>query len=276
MKRGILCPVCHLAMNRFAACIDYDGTAYYGWQRQGHTRQTVQEKVETALSKIANENVIVHCAGRTDSGVHATMQIVHFDSLANRTEWQWARGCNTHLPNDINLKWAKEVDSNFHARFLAISRQYHYVIDNSPVVGSAINRFRATWDYRRLNVERMQQASMYMLGEHDFTSFRAVRCQSKSPVKVVHRLDIKKQGNFIFFVIEANAFMHHMVRNIVGVLSSIGAGEQDVNWCEDVLNAKDRRAGGVTAPPNGLYLTHVGYSQEYLLPETKSGIILLS
>lgn len=276
MERGIHCPVCHFAMNRLAACIDYDGTAYSGWQRQGHTSQTVQEKVETALSKIASAGVVVHCAGRTDSGVHATMQIVHFDTSENRTERQWVRGGNTYLPDDINIKWAKAVDSNFHARFLATSRQYHYVIDNSPQVGSALNRFRATWDYRCLNEERMQQASKCLLGEHDFTSFRAVRCQSKSPVKTVHRLEIKKQGDFIILVIEANAFMHHMVRNIVGVLTSIGAGERDVSWCQEVLQAKDRRVGGVTAPPNGLYLTGVSYPPEYLLPEAKSGIILLS
>lgn len=262
-------------MNRIAACIEYDGTAYSGWQRQGHIQNTVQEKLESALSDIANEKIIAQCAGRTDRGVHATMQVVHFDTRAVRKDRSWIRGTNTLLPDDIAVKWVKGVDNSFHARFCAVSREYHYIIDNSPMDCGAINRNRVTWDYRQLNVERMQEAGNMLLGEHDFTSFRATACQSKTPVKTIHRLKLEKRGDFIILVIEANAFLHHMVRNIVGVLMAIGAGEQKITWCSDVLKAKDRRAGGVTAKPYGLYLTQVNYPDEFQLPATRSDIILI-
>jgi tRNA pseudouridine38-40 synthase len=262
-------------MNRIAACIEYDGTAYSGWQRQGHIKNTVQEKLESALSAIANEKIIAQCAGRTDRGVHATMQVVHFDTQAVRKDRSWIRGTNTLLPDDIAVKWVKGVDSSFHARFCAVSREYHYIIDSSPIDCGAINRNRVTWDYRQFNVERMQEAGNMLLGEHDFTSFRATACQSKTPVKTIHRLKFEKRGDFIILAIEANAFLHHMVRNIVGVLMAIGAGEREITWCNDVLKAKDRRAGGVTAKPYGLYLTQVNYPDEFQLPATRSDIILI-
>ena len=263
-------------MNRIAACIEYDGTAYCGWQRQKHTRETVQEKLEAALSKVANEKIVVYCAGRTDSGVHATMQIVHFDTQAERSEYSWIRGTNTSLPRDIGLKWSRPVDTSFHARFRATGRQYQYVLQSNRLTTGALNRHRATWDYRLLDVGRMQAAAEILLGEHDFTSFRAVACQSKTPVKTIRQLQIEQRGDFIILRIEANAFLHHMVRNIVGVLTAIGAGEREVSWCEEVLHARNRCVGGVTAAPNGLYLTGVSYPPEYQLPMTKSGIILLS
>jgi len=204
------------------------------------------------------------------------MQVVHFDTRTDRKDRSWIRGSNTLLPDDIAVKWVKNVDDRFHARFRAMSRQYHYVIDNSPVDCGAINRNRVTWDYRQLDMGRMQEAGNFLLGEHDFTSFRASACQSKTPIKTVHRLEFAKRGDFIILVIEANAFLHHMVRNIVGVLMAIGAGERDISWCKDVLKARDRRAGGVTAKPYGLYLTQVNYPEEFQLPVTRSGIILLS
>jgi tRNA pseudouridine38-40 synthase len=262
-------------MNRIAACIEYDGTNYSGWQRQGHIRNTIQEHLESALSKVADETIHAQCAGRTDRGVHATQQIVHFDTGAQRTTRSWVLGTNTYLPDDISVRWVTPVADHFHARFKAVSREYHYVINNSPLANSALNRNRSTWDYRPLDIGRMQQAGNYLLGEHDFTSFRAVECQAKSPIKTIHRLQLEQNGTFIVMVIEANAFLHHMVRNIMGVLLPIGAGEKDVEWVNEVLDAKDRRAAGVTAPANGLYLTRVNYPKEFDLPEEPSGIILL-
>lgn len=262
-------------MERLAACIEYDGTRYSGWQRQGHVRNTVQEKLEHGLSVVANESVSAQCAGRTDRGVHATMQIVHFDTHAKRTDRSWVLGTNTNIPHDISVRWVKQVSSEFHARFKAVSREYHYVINNGPLSNSALNRTRATWDYRPLDEQRMQAAGNLLLGEHDFSSFRAAECQSKTPVKTINRLQLERRGQFIIMVIEANAFLHHMVRNIMGVLMSVGAGDKDIEWVSAVLEARDRRAGGVTAPANGLYLTRVNYPAKYDLPEQPSGIILL-
>ncbi|MCW8964158.1 MAG: tRNA pseudouridine(38-40) synthase TruA [Gammaproteobacteria bacterium] len=265
-----------MAVNRIAACIEYDGTAYSGWQRQGHIKNTIQEKLEDALSIVANEPVVAQCAGRTDRGVHATMQIAHFDTGAERTERSWVKGTNTHLPDDIAVKWVKSVDESFHARFRAVSREYHYILHSNPLTCGAVNRFRTTWDYRQFDVKRMQEAGKQLLGEHDFSSFRASECQSKTPVKTIQRLEFEQRGDFIILAIKANAFLHHMVRNIMGVMMTIGAGEKDVSWAEEVLLARDRRAGGVTAKPDGLYLTQVNYPEEYQLPVTRSGIILLS
>ena len=261
---------------RYAACIEYDGTAYSGWQRQSHLHNTIQEKLESAVSRVADEAIHIQCAGRTDRGVHATMQIAHFDTQAKRKPYSWVMGTNTYLPDDISLRWVQTVDDSFHARFCAVSREYHYIIDNNPEANGAINRNRATWDYRALDIDRMQQAGNLLLGEHDFSSFRAAACQSKTPVKTMHRLKFTKQGDFIVLVIEANAFLHHMVRNIMGVLMSIGAGEQPVEWVTEVLLARDRRAGGVTTRPNGLYLTQVTYPDSFGLPQRKSGVILMS
>ena len=262
-------------MERLAACIEYDGTRYSGWQRQGHIQNTIQEKLEQGLSVVANEPVSVQCAGRTDRGVHATMQIVHFDTHASRSDRSWVLGTNTNLPYDISVRWVKPVSPEFHARFKAVSREYHYVINNARLSNSAINRTRATWDYRPLDAQRMQAAGQLLLGEHDFSSFRAAECQSKTPVKTIHRLQLERRDHFIVMEIEANAFLHHMVRNIMGVLMAIGAGEKAVEWVNNVLEARDRRAGGVTAPANGLYLTRVNYPEEFDLPAHRSGIILL-
>ena len=167
------------------------------------------------------------------------------------------------------------MSSEFHARFKAVSREYHYIINNGLLSNSALNRSHATWNYHQLDEQRMQQAAQLLLGEHDFTSFRAVECQSKTPVKTIHRLQIERRDQFIITVIEANAFLHHMVRNIMGVLMAIGTGEKDINWVSEVLAAHDRRAGGVTAPANGLYLTRVNYPAEFDLPRHRSGIILM-
>ena len=249
---------------RFAAAIEYQGTAYQGWQKQPHA-ESVQQHVTAALSKIADHQIDIVCAGRTDSGVHARYQVIHFDSSASRVPYNWLRGVNSNLPEDIVCLWVVEVDEQFHARFSAQQRAYRYVIYNHHT-RPAILANQVTWERQALNLEDMQQAASYLLGEHDFTSFRTVHCQAKSPVRTVHSLEIQQHDVFIYMDIIANAFLHHMVRNIAGVLMSVGCGEQPVNWVSDVLQAQDRSRAGVTASSHGLYLTSVKYPANYQLP----------
>jgi tRNA pseudouridine38-40 synthase len=245
---------------RIALGIEYDGSQYAGWQSQkaGQGVRTVQAEVEAALSRVADHRVEVVCAGRTDAGVHATAQVVHFDTGAQRTERAWVFGANANLPKDVCVLWAKPVADDFHARFSARRRSYRYVIYMRPVRPTFL-AYRVTWDHRALAADRMRAAAQFLLGEHDFSSYRAVACQAKSPVRTLYRLDVTTQGPFIFLDVEANAFLHHMVRNIAGVLMTIGAGEQPPEWAREVLEARDRTAGGITAPPYGLYLTDVHY-----------------
>lgn len=252
------------ATQRFAACVEYDGALFSGWQRQDGTR-TVQAAVEAALSFVADHPLGVVCAGRTDAGVHATGQVVHFTSPARRSEYSWLRGTNTHLPDGVAIHWIRPVDAAFHARFKAIRRRYRYVIANQPVK-PALLRERATWDYRQLDAGRMARAAISLLGRHDFGAFRAAACQSKNPVRTLQRLDVAREGRFIWLDLQADGFLHHMVRNIAGVLMTIGAGERDADWCRQVLESRDRTAGGVTAPAAGLYLTGVDYDEIYALP----------
>ncbi len=251
---------------RIALGVEYDGANFNGWQIQAQGR-TVQGCVEQALAQVANHQVRVFCAGRTDTGVHATGQVVHFDSDAERSERGWVRGANANLPDDVAIIWAKPVSDAFHARFSAQRRRYRYVIYSRPVRPTFLAR-RVTWEYRSLDIERMQAAANHLLGEHDFSSYRAYGCQAKSPVRTVHELQLSRSddGAFIMLDIEANAFLHHMVRNVVGVLAAIGAGEQPVDWSREVLQHCDRKLGGVTAPPHGLYLVGVEYPEEFAIP----------
>ncbi len=250
---------------RIAVGVEYDGSNFSGWQYQKNGERTVQDEVEKALSKVANHPVRVNCAGRTDTGVHATGQVVHFDTDAIRDERAWVFGSNTNLPKDVALLWAKPVDDEFHARFSATRRAYRYVIFTRHVRPTFL-AYRVTWHYKPLDVDRMAEAGKALVGEHDFSSYRAVACQAKSPVRTLHKLEVTSQGPFIFIDVEANGFLHHMVRNIAGVLMAIGDGDKPVEWSREVLEARDRTLGGVTAQPYGLYLTEVGYPEEFALP----------
>ncbi len=246
---------------RIACAVEYDGSGFCGWQRQDHAR-SVQGDLERALSRVANHEIRVVCAGRTDSGVHATWQIVHFDTEAKRSERSWVLGTNANLPDDLSLLWAREVDDDFHARFSARARRYRYIILNRAVP-SALLRRRTTWIHQSLDELCMQEGARYLLGEHDFSSFRALACQAKSPVRTVYRLDIKRSGTYLYLDVEANAFLHHMVRNIAGVLMTVGRGVQTSQWVQDILDKRDRTQGGVTAPADGLYLVGVSYPEKY-------------
>lgn len=262
-------------VSRVAACVEYSGTAYRGWQRQQAGVRSVQEEVEKALSKVADHPVQLFCAGRTDAGVHASCQIIHFDTTAKREPANWFHGANANLPHDISLVWAKPVGVDFHARFAAQARRYRYVIYNDPVRPAQLGR-EVTWNYRPLDVERMQQAARALLGEHDFTAYRAVACQAKSPIKTIHHLKVVRFGKLIVIDIRANAFLHHMVRNIAGVLMQIGSGERSIEWAAEVLDGKSRRDGGLTAPAYGLYLVDVTYAKQFDLPERYIGPHFLS
>ena len=249
----------------FVACgVEYDGAGFSGWQAQPHA-PSVQAVVEAALSKVADHPVRLCCAGRTDAGVHATHQVVHFATTAARRESSWLLGTNANLPNDVTLTWVREVGDDFHARFSAEARSYRYVILTREVP-SALLRKRVTWVHESLDAERMQAGARYLHGEHDFSSYWATACQAKSPVRTVHRLDISRHGDFIYLDIQANAFLHHMVRNIAGVLMAIGRGEQEPVWAGEILEHRDRARGGVTAPSGGLYLVGVQYPTRFGLP----------
>jgi tRNA pseudouridine38-40 synthase len=252
---------------RIALGIEYDGSAFNGWQAQLSGVRTLQGAVEQALSAVAAHPVSVVCAGRTDTGVHATGQVVHFDSDAPRSPRAWTLGTNTLLPPDVSVRWAQPVAETFHARFSATARQYRYIILNQPT-RPALLRNRAVWQMRPLDVERMNAAAAHLIGEHDFSAYRAQQCQSKSPVRVMRRLTVTRYGDYLSIDVLANAFLHHMVRNIAGVLMTIGHGEREPDWAREVLEGRDRKLGGVTAPPQGLYLVAVEYPAEFALPAT--------
>lgn len=257
---------------RIALGIEYNGSDYYGWQHQPGLL-TVQGVLETALSKIANEPIFLHCAGRTDAGVHATGQVVHFDTHAKRHIDAWIWGTNTHLPSSVTVKWAKHVDYQFHARFKAYARRYRYIIYNHPI-RPAILANRVSWHYYPLQIEPMQTAASYLIGEQNFTSFRSSQCNSRSPMRNITFVNIQRQGEFILIDIEANAFLHHMVRNIAGVLMKIGRGVKPPAWMADVIEAKSRQAAAETAPAEGLYLVEVKYPEPYIFP-VPDGLFLL-
>lgn len=254
---------------RIAAIVEYDGSSFSGWQLQDGDR-TVQGCMEEALSKVANQSLRVTVAGRTDAGVHASGQVIHFDSDAKRRDYEWLRGTNSNLPDDVAILWARQVDPSFHARFSAMERHYRYIILNRSVRPTYLAK-RVTWEYRPLDIAPMQRAAETLTGTHDFTSFRAAQCQAKDPVKNLCRLEISRRGEFVTIDAQANAFLHHMVRNIAGVLMSIGAGEKPGEWASDILAARDRTVAGMTAPAHGLYLAALKYPEHFGIPQLSSG-----
>ena len=252
------------ARHRLALGIEYLGTQYSGWQYQHHAI-SVQQVLEQALSQVADQPIRVHCAGRTDAGVHATGQVVHFETPVERPERAWTLGVNANLPDDVAVRWVRPVDAGFHARFSAVARHYRYLILRRPV-RSALWHQRALWTHRPLSVAPMQEAAASLIGRHDFTSFRALACQAKSPVRSLHYLDLVERGSLLELSVGADGFLHHMVRNLVGVLLAIGRGERPAGWAAELLALKDRARGGVTAPAHGLYLVRVDYPLAFGLP----------
>ena len=244
---------------KIALGVEYLGTQFHGWQLQKSGIRTVQQVVEASLSSIANEPIRVFCSGRTDAGVHAIEQVIHFETQVERKDKAWLFGGNVNLPHDVNFKWVKQVDDNFHARFDAHARQYHYKIHNTPVRSALLGAY-SLWEPRELNLEAMIEASKYLLGEHDFSSFRGSLCQAKSPIKHLEFIRLTKTQDDILIDIKANAFLHHMVRNIVGTLLKVGRGEKPIDWVNEVLKAKDRRCAGPTAEPQGLYFVKAFYN----------------
>ena len=249
---------------RIALGIEYDGTAYNGWQRQ-RSGDGVQERVETALGKVADEVIEVTCAGRTDSGVHATAQVVHFDSNSERSDRGWLLGANSSLPGDIAVTWAQRVDDEFHARFSAASRSYRYRILNR-LVRSALDRNRAWWVYTPLDAAQMHEAAQCLVGKHDFSAFRAAGCQASTPTREITSISVTRDGDWLTLDVTANAFLQHMVRNLTGTLVSVGLGEKPPHWMSDVLESMDRKQGGIAAPAHGLTLVGVGYPKKWQLP----------
>jgi tRNA pseudouridine38-40 synthase len=256
---------------RLALGIEYDGSNFHGWQSQPRVK-TIQSTLEIALTRIANEPIHIMCAGRTDAKVHATHQVIHFDTQANRKLVAWIAGTNSHLPRSISVQWAIQVSSDFHARFSALSRRYHYVIYNYPIRSSLYNSF-TNWVNEELEVQKMQKAAQSLLGEHDFTSFRSAECQSQSPMRHVFAIEVIRRKRFVIVEIIANSFLHHMVRNIVGALLEIGLGRKPVDWCQELLVVKNRTAASKTALPSGLYLTGVRYADSYPLPAYSRNLI---
>jgi tRNA pseudouridine38-40 synthase len=253
-----------LFMPRIALGLEYDGSAFAGWQTQAHARG-VQSVVEAALSAVADHPVAVTAAGRTDAGVHAAIQVVHFDTGAARSERGWVLGTNTNLPPQVSALWARETPEAFHARYSALARCYRYVILNRTP-RPALAAQRVCWVRDPLDETLMHSAAQALVGEHDFTSFRAAECQARTPMRNLHEISVVRRGELVVVSVMANAFLHHMVRNIAGVLIAIGVGERPVSWAAEVLEAHDRKQGGVTAAAGGLYLAGIRYSPALALP----------
>lgn len=251
-------------MPRIALGLEYDGAAFAGWQSQFHA-QGVQSVVEAALTRVADHAVEVTAAGRTDAGVHASMQVVHFDTSAARTERSWVLGATSNLPKQVTALWAREVPDSFHARYSALARRYRYLILTRPT-RPAIAADRVCWVRETLDVERMQVAAQHLVGEHDFSSFRAAQCQSRTPMRNLYEIGVERRGPLVVLTVCANAFLHHMVRNIAGVLIAIGTGERPTDWTAEVLALRDRTRGGVTAVGSGLYLVGIRYAPALALP----------
>ena len=249
---------------KIAAGIEYCGIRFSGWQRQKHATG-VQQLVENALSYVAAEKIDVYCAGRTDTGVHALHQVIHFDTRVQREAHSWVFGANANMVPDVSLLWARQVQDDFHARYSARGRSYRYLILNRATRPGVNNGF-ASWEHRHLDVELMSAAAEHLIGEHDFSSFRGRGCQAKSPIREVRELTVSRKGEYIIIDIHANAFLMHMVRNIAGVLSTIGTGKREPEWVKEILSARKREQGGVTAPPQGLYLMEIDYPDEYGIP----------
>ena len=245
---------------KVALGVEYFGKNFHGWQVQKSGLRTVQNVVESALSKVANHPVHVFCSGRTDSGVHAVEQVIHFETKTIRTDRAWLFGGNVNLPNDVNFKWVKLVSEDFHARFSAFARSYKYKIYHNSV-RSSLKADYYLWEPRPLNVDDMKAAALLLVGKHDFSCFRGSLCQAKSTIKTIEYIEIKSFKDELILDIKANAFLHHMVRNIVGTLLKIGRGEKDVKWMSSVLASKDRKKAGPTAEPQGLYFIKAFYEE---------------
>lgn len=250
---------------RIALGLEYDGSRLQGWQTQP-AGNTVQDALQAALAKIAGGPVSVTCAGRTDSGVHACEQVVHFDSAVDRPDSAWVRGVNGFLPEAIAVLWARCVPADFHARYSALSRTYRYVLLNRAVRPALAARY-VGWIHSPLDVDAMSEAARHLLGEHDFSAFRSSECQAKSPVRTIHELALEPRGERVDFVVRANAFLHHMVRNIVGTLVHVGKGGRSPGWVRDVLRSRDRSLAAATFGPQGLYLESVCYEPSWQLPQ---------
>ncbi|MEM8560808.1 MAG: tRNA pseudouridine(38-40) synthase TruA [Pseudomonadota bacterium] len=263
------------ANGRIVCRVEYNGRSYQGWQWQPQASvHTVQSTLQAALSQVANQHIDLICAGRTDAGVHAFAQFVHFETSVSRSAKAWVVGANSNLPLDVRVHWAVAVDQSFHARFSALARRYRYIIANTPVRPAQFVG-QLTWQRRQLDHWRMHEAAQALLGERDFSAFRAASCQSKSPMRNVQRVTVTRQGDLVVIDIRANAFLHHMVRNIAGSLIAVGSGLQPIEWIEQLLVGRDRSKAAETAPADGLYLVDVQYPQEFGLPATPYGPLLL-
>ncbi len=249
---------------RIAVGIEYDGSGFAGWQSQQGLR-TVQQLLEDALGAVAAQPVSLIAAGRTDAGVHARAQVAHFDTDAERSARGWLLGCNTELPPDVSLAWAQPVPAHFHARYCAEERIYRYLILNRTA-RSALHAARATWVTRALDAPAMREAAALLLGEHDFSAFRSAECQARSPVRRLTRLSVARRGDWVLIEAAANAFLHHMVRNIAGLLIAVGKGDESPAWARSVLEGRDRTRGAATAPAAGLYLWEIRYPAAFGLP----------
>lgn len=260
-------------LKRIALGLHYEGTPWQGWQTQPH-RQTVQDTLEAALEKFCQMPLPTTCAGRTDAGVHATGQVVHFDTEASRELFSWVRGVNAFLPPSVAVRWAAEVEggeAGFHARFSATARTYHYVIYNHPV-RSPLWAGRAGWVFRPLDAGAMQAAAQALVGEHDFSAFRAAECQALSPVRHLQAVDVRRRGELVVVTLRANAFLHHMVRNIVGSLIQVGNGNRQGVWIAELLAGRNRELAAPTFSPDGLYLAKVDYDARWGLPEVQDSL----
>jgi len=249
---------------RLALAVEYDGHAYCGWQRQPHS-VSVQAAVEAALSQIANEPIIVHCSGRTDTGVHAHAQIIHFDTNAQRELSAWTFGVNSVLARDISIHWAKVMPEDFHARFSANSRSYRYTILNRPA-RPGLDAHRLSWQRNALDAELMHAAAQSLLGEHDFSSFRSSECQANHPIRVMREIRVSRLADRVLIDLTANGFLHNMVRIIAGCLMAIGKGDKPVDWLDELLNVKDRTQAAMTASPRGLCFVQAHYPKQFEVP----------
>ena len=258
--------------SRVALGIEYDGSEYYGFQKQKSTEQTIQGNLENSISKVANHSIKTFCSGRTDAGVHAFMQVVHFDTESRRSTREWVRGINSYLPHDIKVLWSKELDETFHARYSATHRSYLYRILNNQTP-SALWSKRSLFVPQKLDIRAMRAASKYLIGEYDFSSFRGSGCQSNSPVRTIEDIKITKKNNFITFELRANAFLLHMVRIIIGTLLMVGKREIKPAEMKNILNEKDRRIAGKTVSSSGLYFLGPKYPAKYHLPDFKDNLI---
>jgi len=254
-------------MARIAIGIEYDGSRYSGWQAQSHAR-SVQGELEAALSRVADHAVAITAAGRTDAGVHALAQVAHFDSDAARPLQAWVLGANAESADDVSVLWAHSVTEDFHARYSALSRTYVYRVLNRPM-RPALDRERLCWRRRTLDADRMHEAAQALVGDHDFSSFRAAQCQSRTSMRRLLEISVTRRGEIIDIRVRANAFLHHMVRNIAGTLLAVGCGDRAPAWVGEVLAVRDRARAGVTAPPQGLYFAGVEYPPGFGLPSVR-------